>query len=280
LIAAERGYFEDVGIEVTITVPVTPLRALGYAAEGLTDIAVSHQPEVIFERENGTPVVAIGSLISRPTAALIWLERSKIRNVADLEGKTIAVPDLYFQEKFLGALLEEGGLTLEDVEIESIGYDLVAALVDGEADAIFDGSWNLEGAELEAQGLNPIVTRVQTTDIPAYDELVLAARTRQVSREPQLIRDFLSAVARGNAAAARDPRGVVELIEKSGETDPRLDRKGLEAAVRTTLPLLSRTGYMDPARADGLVDWMYEEGMIEQVPPTADLFTNSCLPPS
>jgi ABC-type nitrate/sulfonate/bicarbonate transport system substrate-binding protein len=278
--AADRGYFENVGIDVAITVPLTPLRALGYVAEGVIDIGVSHQPEVVLEKEKGTPVIAVGNLIAQPTAALIWLEGSKIRDVADLEGKTVVVPDLYFQEDFLANLLEEAGLTLEDVDIQTVGYDLASALADGEADAIFGGAWNIEGAELEARGLNPVVTRVQATGIPAYDELVMAARAGQVSREPELIRDFLSAVARGNAAAAEDPKGVVKLIEGSDETDPNLNRKGLEAAVQATLPLLSRTSYMDPDQASGLVDWMREEGFIEREPPTEDLLTNSCLPPS
>ena len=68
---------------------------------------------------------------------------------------------------FLQSFLARGGLTLDDVEVRRVGYELVSALTDGEVDAIFGGSWNIEGAVLEARGLKPVITRFEATASPA-----------------------------------------------------------------------------------------------------------------
>ncbi|HEU5062640.1 MAG TPA: ABC transporter substrate-binding protein [Solirubrobacterales bacterium] len=277
LMAEERGYFTDVGIDAIVTAPSPPSRPVSYVMSGIVDLAVSHQPQVAIARGKDLPVVAVGSLISRPTAAMIWLQRSRIGGIADLRGKTIAIPGLPFQEEFLASILARAGLTLADVEVRVAGYDLLPDLVKGRADAIFGGSWNLEGAVLEARGLDPVITRVQSLGVPSYDELVVIARSNRVSKDPQLIRDFMSAVARGTADALEDPEAAARVVVDGYEANPDLSRKSVEAEIEATLPLLSRSGYMDPAQAEGLVDWMQAEGMIRKKPPVSSLLTNEYL---
>jgi putative hydroxymethylpyrimidine transport system substrate-binding protein len=151
---------------------------------------------------------------------------------------------------------------------------LVSALVSGRADAIFGASWNLEGAELESRGLKPVITRVQDLGVPGYDELVLIARADRVADDPQMIRAFTSAVARGTAAAVKNPKGTVNTIESAVESNPEADRKATEAEAEVTLPLLSASGYTSPAQMEHLVDWMHEQGMIKRTLPVSTLLTN------
>jgi putative hydroxymethylpyrimidine transport system substrate-binding protein len=277
VMAFERGYFADVGLDVSLYAPATPTRPIEYVVDGTDDLGISNQPQVVLAKEKGEPIVAVGSLISQPTMAMIWLKKSKIHGIASLKGKTIAVPGLPFQEAFLQSLLARAGLALDDVKVKDVGYKLVPALVSGRADAIFGGSWNVEGAELESRGLKPVITRVEDLGFPAYEELVVIARNDRVVEEPQLIRDFMSAVARGTAAAVEDPKGAIEAIEKSVESNPESSRKDTEAEIEATLPLLSKTGYMSPGQASRLVSWMHEEGSIQRKIPVSALLTNDYL---
>lgn len=278
LMAKELGYFEDLGLAMTVTSAAVPDATIKYVREEVVGFGVTRQPQLVLAREEGTPVVAVGALVPRPTAAMIWLAKSKIGGIADLKGKTIAIPGLSFQEDFLESLLERSGLTLDDVKIKRVGYKLVPALVSGRADAIFGGSWNVEGAALAARGLKPVVARAQSLGLPSYDEQVLIARTSEVSRDPQLVRDVLAAVARGTAAAAEHPKAAVEAIEESGEGDPGATARTTEAEVEATLPLLSEAGYMNPEQATDLVGRMHEEGWVKRVRPPSDLLTNDYLP--
>lgn len=275
LTAVHRGYFSDINIESEAFSPALPNRPVAYVATRVDDIGVTQEPQVVIAREKGIPIVAIGSLIAQPTAAMIWLKESKIRGVADLKGKTIAVPGITYQERFLQVILAQAGLTLKNVKVKRVGYDLVPALVSGRADAIFGGSANVEGTELEVRGMNPVVTPVQDFGIPDYDELVVIARSDLVAKDPQSIRRFMSAAARGNATAIDNPRAAVDAIE---ETGPVINRKTMEAEMAATSPLLSEDGYMNPEKASDLVDWMHEQGLIRRKVPVSTLLTNKYLP--
>ena len=243
LIAEQRGYFEEVGLDIWVRTPVSRLNPLRYVVEGEVALAVSHQPQVVLAEEKGAPVAAFGSLIPEPTAAMIWLKKSKIDEIADLRGKTIAITGLPFERDHLQSILAEAGLTLNDVKVERADYDLVPALLSGRADAIL-GSSNLEGAELESRGLDPVITPVTDLGVPAYDELVLIARPDLLSEDPRSIRNFMTAVERGTATAIEDPKAAAAAIEGSIGADPDASRKSTAAEVKATLPLLSVEEYL------------------------------------
>jgi putative hydroxymethylpyrimidine transport system substrate-binding protein len=274
LMAQHWGYFSDAGLIVEIHYPVLPERPIGYVSGGSAIISISHLPQVVQSREEDEPTVAVGSVIPQPTAAMIWLKKSKIDGVVDLKGKTIATAGLSFEESFLKGILARMGLTLADVNVENAGYRKVPALVSGRVDAIF-GSSNLEGVELEARGLKPVVAPVQDLGVPHYDELVVIARHDFVSKYPQKVRGFMAAVVRGIAAGIEHPKAAAKLIVHS-EGDARL--RPTEAQLAATLPLFSRSGKMDAQRASRLVEWMHEGGLIRQEPPVSAFLTNAYLP--
>ena len=274
VMAGKLGYFTDVGLSVSILSPALPARPIPYVATREDDLGVAQEPQVVLSKEKGTPVVAVGRLIGGPTAAMIWLKESRIASIKDLKGKTIAIPGIPFQKAFLKSCLARYGLTLADVKVKSVGYNLVSALAKGRADAIFGGSPNIEGVALKSQGLPTVVTRLNALGVPSYEELVVVARIDRVAKEPGLIRDFMSAVARGTTAAIDDPDGAAEAIEEVNAGTANLDRKVLEAQLAATLPLLSKDGYMDPEKARRLASWMHEEGIAEKPPPPSALLTN------
>jgi putative hydroxymethylpyrimidine transport system substrate-binding protein len=277
LMAEKRGYFADEGLKIGILSPQTPARPIKYVVEGVDDLAVSHLPQVVLAKEKGSPIIAVGSLIPDPTAALIWLGRSNIHGIADLKGKTIGIPGLAFQEGLLESILARGGLTLDDVTVRHRGYRLVPELMDGYLDAIFGGTWNVEGIELEERGLNPVIKRVENLGIPPYEELVFISRIGYAAKDPATVHGFMSALRRGTAAAMEDPAEAAKLIAHSFENNPDASLKEMEVEVRATLPLLSRTGHMSRPRANGIVDWMQGEGLIQGKPPALELLTNRYL---
>jgi putative hydroxymethylpyrimidine transport system substrate-binding protein len=277
LVAEREGFFRKAGLNVWFGSPAKPNRPIEYVTGGTDLLGVTQQPEVAIAKEKGAPIVSVGSVVKEPTAAMIWLKKDQIGGIADLKGKTIGIPGLQFQQEFLADILGRAGLTLDDVKVEIMGYDLVPALLNGRADAIFGGSANQEGIELRAHGAQPVITPVEELGVPPYEELVLIAREDLVEEDPKLIRDFLAAMTRGVEVARKNPRLAVKILKEGGEANPEVSWKEMEAEVKATLPLLSRTAYMDPDVADGLLSWMHETGMIEDQPPASDLYANDYL---
>lgn len=275
-IAEKRGFFEDVGLEVLASDPVVPGRPVQYVTTYTDDFGIAQEPQVVIGKAKGASVVAVGSLLPQPTAALIWLRKSKVRSIADLRGKTIAVAGIPYQKALLEEMLRQGGLTLKDVKLRWVRYTLLRALRSGRADAII-GSWNIEGAALKAQGLDPVIRRVGDLSIPPYEELVVITRPDWLRQHPQSVRRFMSALARGVEAAERNPMATAKLIDEDGERNRLAGPRAIEAELEATLPLLSEDQRMDLGKARRLIDWMYGRGMIETKPPVDKLFTNSYL---
>jgi putative hydroxymethylpyrimidine transport system substrate-binding protein len=275
LMAMERGFFSDAGLRVSTGDPVHPRRPVRYVSAYTDDIAVAQQPQVAMAKDKGAPIVAVGSLISQPTAALIWLKKSGIRGIADLKGKTIAVPGVPYQEELLELILKRAGLEPGDVEVKHYVYKTLPPLLHGKADAIL-GSWNVEGAALRERGVEPVIKRVQAFGVPAYDELVVVTRADRAAREPWVMRKFMSALGRGVAAVRRNPELAAEIL-KTTPHEFVIGQKEANAQMRATLPLLSSTGSFDPDQAAKLLTWMHAQGMIRHRLSSSELFTNEFL---
>jgi putative hydroxymethylpyrimidine transport system substrate-binding protein len=273
LLANELGYFSDVKLGVYVNTPLAPERPTKYVDEELTDAAIVPAPQVVQAQEEGRSVVAVGSLLSETTMSLTWLSDSGIDEVADLAGKTIAYPGVPFQKDFLEYVLEGAGLTLADVKLEDVGYELVAALDSGVADATFGGSGVEQSTLLEARGLDPVVTGATNLGIPEYDELLLIVQPGRNAREPELFQRLLDASVRGNRTATENARAATKAIVDQSEG--KIPAKPTEAGVEATAPLLSEDGGIDPARLGSLVDWMFEQGMIERRIPVSQLIAGN-----
>jgi putative hydroxymethylpyrimidine transport system substrate-binding protein len=277
VLAEQGGYFTKAGLSVEVGAPTKPGRPIYYVSSETADIGVSHAPEVVLAQEHGAPIVAVGSVVSQPTIAMIWLKKSRIDSIGDLKGKTIGYPGLPFQRSFLQSVLARKGLALGDVKLKRVGYKLVPALVDGRVDAIFGGSWTHEGIDLKLRGLQPVITKARSLGLPAYDELVVITKPDRLVKNPQSVRNFMSALARSTVAAVESPKAAVRAIELGQEQDPEASREVTEAEIGATFPLLSEDAYIDRHRASRLISWMYEEEMIRRKPSVSKLFTNRYL---
>jgi len=279
--AEKLGYFDEAGLDVGIETPSDPAAPLKLVAAGRTDLAISYEPEVALAREQGLDVVAIGALVNRPLTSLIWLNKSGIKGVADLKGKTVATAGIPYQDKFLETILARANLKPEDVKAVNVGFGLLPALVGGSAQAMLGGYSNVEGVDLRRRGLGPVVTPVDRLGVPTYDELVLVARRQSLEEDPEKFRLFLAALERGTEAAVEQPGAATTAIT---EANPDLEPKLAAAEVKATLPLLgARTegqpyGYMDPQEWATFAGWMRDNGLIESLPEPGELLDNGYLP--
>jgi len=262
LLAHRVGYFPQSRVHVWFVAPSHPARPPMYVEQELVDAAMIHEPQLILAREQGKPLVAFGSVVPHPTMAMIWLEGSGIHDIADLKGKTIAIPGIRFQKDFLEAVLARGGLTLADVNLKSVSYFLESELVHGRADAIFGGSMNTEGRRLQARGLDPVVTPVGKLGIPDYDELILVARRDRYAKDRELFQRLVRGTTRGNASVGELPGSATKAIGNAEKT--KIPPAPTFAGVKEMAPHLSRTGRIDPERLQHLADWMYAQGMTER----------------
>lgn len=272
--AVKRGYFEEAGLSANIHTPVAPKMPVQYVAGKTVDFAISYEPQVVLAHDRGLNLVAVGAIVDRPLTSLVWQHSSPINRIADLRGKTIATAGVPYQRAYLRSILARAGLTINDVKVVDVGYDLLPALANGRADAILGSFTNTEEIDLQLPGKAPVVTPVGRFGVPDYDELVVIARRAHLENEPKEIRRFLAAVARGTAAAKQDPEAATEALI---EADPNLNPELTRTEVSATLPFLSASARMNQAKWSEFITWMHDEGLIDRRPSTDAVLSNDYL---
>jgi putative hydroxymethylpyrimidine transport system substrate-binding protein len=279
--AQKLGYFDEAGLDVSVHTPSDPAAPIKLVAAGQTDLSISYEPEVLLAKEQGLDVLAVGAVVNRPLTSMIWLKKSGIDGVGDLRGKTIATAGIPYQDAYLKTILGRANLSPSEVNVVNVGFGLLPAILGGKAQAMLGGFSNVEGVDLRLRGSDPVITPVDKLGVPSYDELVLVAKRERLEEDPQAIRLFLAALARGTAAAAKNPEAATKALL---EANPDLDPKLTKAEVAATLPLLNPPlkghpyGYMDPAAWTKFTGWMRDNGLISSLPPTGSVLSNDYLP--
>ena len=76
LVAQARGYFADAGLEVEIIAPADPNDPPKLVAAGQAEIAISYQPQLHIQVDQGLPLARIGTLVATPLNSLVVLADS------------------------------------------------------------------------------------------------------------------------------------------------------------------------------------------------------------
>jgi putative hydroxymethylpyrimidine transport system substrate-binding protein len=277
--AQADGRFKAQKLAVKVRAPADPSEPIKLVAAGKVDLGISYEPELLRARDRGVPVEAVAALVHTPLTTIISLPKAGIRTPADLRGKTVGTAGIDYQSAYLQAILARAHVPASSVKQHNVGFNLVPALAGGKVDAILGGYWNYEAVDLRRRGKDPQVIRLEQAGVPAYDELVVVARSETVQKDPALIRRFLTGLAAGAADLRGDPsKGVDALLKAS----PALDRKLQEESARETLPYFEPVagepyGYMDPAKWQAFARFMAANHLLKSGG-ASGAFTNSLLP--
>lgn len=277
-LAEASGYFDDAGLEVTITAGAGP--DLDRVAAGDVDLAIVHQPDLLAARERDLDVVAVAALVHEPLASLVSLTTATITGPADLAGRRVATAGIAWQHAYLATILEQAGVAPGRVRHLEAGDDLLRPLLTRRADAVLGAGWNEEAVELRSRGRSPLAMPVDRLGVPTYDELVLVTSGRRVEEDPDPVRIFLEALARGTRAAAEDPDLAARALAAAS---PGADRSRLRSQIQATLPALLGPGDGPPGEMDAeewseYAGWMRDAGLLTREVSAPEARTNALLP--
>ncbi|MEM1360907.1 MAG: ABC transporter substrate-binding protein, partial [Pseudomonadota bacterium] len=175
LVAQEKGYFADAGLEVEIIPPADPSDPPKMVAAGRADLAVSYQPQLHLQVAEGLPLVRVGTLVATPLSCLLVLADGPIKDISDLKGGKIGYSVAGVEEAVLGAILRAHGLSLDDIELVNVNWSLSPSLLSGQVDAVIGAYRNFELNQMEIDGVPGRCFYVEEEGLPTYDELIYVA---------------------------------------------------------------------------------------------------------
>ena len=261
-VAFEKGYFSQRGLDVKFAVPSNPNDPPKLTAAKKADIAVSYQPQHHLHVDQGLPLVRFATLVATPLNALVVLADSQIESIADLKGKTAGYSIGGFETALLKVMLEQQGLSLNDVKLVNVNFSLSPSLLSGKTDAVIGAFRNFELNQMDLEGRPGKAFFVEEHGVPPYDELILVTHRDRVTEAT--FRKFVDAMEAGVQFLVNHPQESWDLfIRGRKDLDNELNRR----AWRDTMPRFAlRPGALDKARYERFASFLKKQDLIKNIP--------------
>ena len=266
IIAKEKGFFKDQGLDVELIAPADPNDPPKLVAAGKAELAVSYQPSLHVQADQGLPLVRIGTLIATPLNSLVVLKNGPIKSIADLKGKKIGYSVGGFEQAILGAMLEKYGLKLSDVTLINVNFSLSPSIISGQVDAVIGAFRNFELNQMDIVGKPGRAFYPEEEGVPAYDELILLANKNALNDER--LPKFMAALEKAVQYLINHPDGSWKLfITSYPDLNDELNRRAWKA---TLSRFALRPSALDGARYNRFAEFLVKQKLIKKVQPLAD----------
>ena len=263
IIAQEKGYFADAGLEVEIVAPADPSAPPKLVAAGQADIAISYQPQLHLQIAEGLPLVRVGTLVATPLNCLLVLEEGPVKSLADLKGRKVGYSVAGVEEALLTGMLAPHNVTPSDIELINVNFSLSPALMSGQVDAVIGAFRNFELNQMDIEGVKGRCFYLEEEGIPSYDELIYVANPANVDADKMA--RFIGATELATQFIINNPRESWKIF--SG-TAKELQNELNERAWADTLPRFAlRPAAFDAGRYQRFQSFLIESGLLSEAMP-------------
>jgi NitT/TauT family transport system substrate-binding protein/putative hydroxymethylpyrimidine transport system substrate-binding protein len=244
---------------------------LKLVTSGRAELALLDIHDLAIAREQGTDVVAVGTLVGKPLAALIG--RPGLSRPRDLAGKKVGVSGLPSDPAFLKAIVEADGGDYERIEQVTIGFTAVSRLLSRRVDAV-PAFWNAEGVVLRERGLDVSEFRVEDFGAPPYPEVVIVTSRKTLRERRDDLRKALKAIRTGIENVRRDPAAAARRVAREAESD---DVDLMRAQLDAVLPLFDEDLQPDPGVLEDWAAFDARVGLVKEPPDVGAAFDFSLV---
>ncbi|WP_354411920.1 ABC transporter substrate-binding protein [Marinobacterium sp. MBR-111] len=267
IVAQQKGYFAEQGLEVNLVEPADPSMPPKLVAAGKADMALTYQPQLHVMVGEELPLTRIGTLIATPLNSLVVLDKGPIKTLADLKGKKVGYSVGGYEEALMRAMLKPHGLTLDDIEMVNVNWSLSPSLITGKVDAVIGAYRNFELNQMDIEGYPGRAFYVEEEGVPAYDELVLVINNQD--RSDKRFARFVAAMEQATQYIVNHPDDAWNsfVSYKPDELNTELNRR---AWADTLTRFALRPAALDEARYRRVGAFMQEQGLARRNPPVAD----------
>lgn len=246
-VAAEKGYFEEQGIEIEF---VTMFENDSVPLIGTNELQFANvsAEQVVQARAQGLPVKYVFAWYQKFPVVIASKASAGITSPENLVGRKVGLPGL-FGASYIGlrALLNAQGVAESDLQLEAIGFTQVEALTADQVEAVVGYASN-EPVKLKAAGQDVNVIYVSDYAQLAGNGLITNETT--LAEHPELVQGMVTAILKGLADTIANRDEAFEISKKYVETLATAD----EATANTAREVLAASIKLWEAPEPGIAD--------------------------
>ena len=278
-VALEKGFYNDVGIDLEILNPPEE-STTALVASGKADFGVSFQDTMgmAMNENEDFPIMAIATIIQHNTSGILSLKEKGIDSFKNLEGKVYATWDNALEQATIKQVMENEGASFDNVELyHSTVTDAVSAIqTNVDAVWVFE-AWDTMNAKVQGLDYNFIKFKDVEPRLDFYTPVIVSSQ-KYLEENEETAKNFLQATQKGYEYAIENPEESAEILHKyAPEYDLDMLIESQKYLANEYKAEVEKWGYIDANRWNDFYTWAYEKGII-----TKDLtnkgFTNEYLP--
>jgi NitT/TauT family transport system substrate-binding protein len=286
--ALERGYFRELGLDMSIEPSKGSADAITRTASQASDLGVGDISTLV-EFASRRPEIAPKALFllhNRSPQAVISLKSSGITKLSDLHGRILGQGPADAPSRMFPALANIAGLDMRRIELRQFSPQLRdTMLITKQVDAVtgFDSTvlFNLKANGIPIEDVTIIYYADNGLDV--YGNAILA-NPAFLQAKPDAVRAFVRAAARGWRDAIADPQAAMVSLGKHN-TLARLDIEAQRLAwlgshqIVTPVTRADGIGAYDRERLARNIAQVAKAFGLARTPELADIYDDRFLPP-
>ena len=256
--AKHKGFYSEAGFNVDIIAGGVNIEPVNELLLGKVDFAVGNA-EVLINRLNGKPLVALAAIFQESPSVLLTLASSKIDTVEKLKNKKVML--LGDNDTDLIAMLRAAGLNESQITQQESSYKLTD-LLDGKTDA-FNSYLTNEPFYLEELGIDYHILSPSLYDVDFYSDF-LFTNEKHIKTDPKAVERFKQASLKGWHYAKNNSEEIIQIIHKYYNKNKSLNHMRYEALTVNNLVTskLVPIGHIFEKRIDSMADILIEQNMV------------------
>ncbi|MFK7928721.1 MAG: ABC transporter substrate-binding protein [Myxococcota bacterium] len=274
LIALDRGWFAEVGLDVELVEPVEHFDAFEAMEAGTIDVAVTEPIHLLQDVAKGQGLVGFARFL-HTNGGVMYFEESGITRPAHMAGKRVQYPGAPGPggPAIINTMIRaDGGEPGELIPVNN-GFLHTDALVDGKADLATLAFYNFEVVEARHRGFKANFFALKDWGVPDFCQLILICQPSLLASRRQDLLSLVRVLGRGIDACIQEPEAAREVYFRHTKT--AADDPLMSAIYAATVPCFTHDLSMCRAYYQHLGAWLVETEQCDVAPTFDEVWTNA-----
>ncbi len=212
-LAVEKGFYKEAGLDVTIEPGNGSQTTAQLISVGKYDIGFADSAPAMKLIAGGAKMKVLATILQGNPNAVTALKKTGLKSVADIKGRSVAMPNAGSQSSMFPLVLAANGLKESDIKIVNMPpSSMVASLIQGQVEVIL-GSVDQYDIALRDQGQEFVSYLFIDSGAPTVSTSIIAS-DEFLKKNPEAAKKFVAASLKGWYAALDNPKEAVAAMKK------------------------------------------------------------------